>query len=325
VTGSWRDRPEGGNRLTLGLIAGFARHCGRRPARLALYPITAYFLLRRGAERRASRAFLEQVHGRRVSLWDIARHVHCFACTILDRVFLLSDRFNRFVIRTHGLHELDRVLSYGRGVLLFSAHLGSFDALRVLCLERPEVRLRVLLDVEHGAALSAVLRALNPAMAATIIDARSADPGVALAIKAALDANAIVAWPVDRARPGERVVPAHFMGRPAPFPSAPWALAATLGVPVILAFGLYRGGNRYDLHFETFADDLSLPRAGRAAILGRLVQRFADRLAHYARLAPHNWFNFYDFWQAENYPRESGRTQHSAADSASGHGLVRRS
>ncbi|MCB1778147.1 MAG: YdcF family protein, partial [Candidatus Competibacteraceae bacterium] len=27
------------------------------------------------------------------------------------------------------------------------------------------------------------------------------------------------------------------------------------------------------------------------------VQRYADRLQHYARDAPYNWFNFYDYWQ----------------------------
>ena len=86
---AWRDRPEGGNRFALRLIAAFALRFGRRPARLALYPITAYFVLRRGAERRASREYLEQLRGRAVSAWEIFRHVHCFACTILDRVFLL--------------------------------------------------------------------------------------------------------------------------------------------------------------------------------------------------------------------------------------------
>ena len=24
---------------------------------------------------------------------------------------------------------------------------------------------------------------------------------------------------------------------------------------------------------------------------------YADRLTHYCRLAPYNWFNFFDFWQ----------------------------
>ena len=67
----------------------------------------------------------------------------------------------------------------------------------------------------------------------------------------------------DRARPGNQVMTADFLGRPAPFPTAPWQLAAALKVPVVLCFGLYRGGNRYDLHFEPFADQLKLERARR--------------------------------------------------------------
>jgi len=27
------------------------------------------------------------------------------------------------------------------------------------------------------------------------------------------------------------------------------------------------------------------------------MQHYADRLTHYCRLAPYNWFNFFDFWQ----------------------------
>jgi hypothetical protein len=65
---------------------------------------------------------------------------------------------------------------------------------------------------------------------------------------------------------------------------------------VVLAFGLYRGGNRYDLAFESFSDGLHIPRAERAQALSALIRRYATRLEHYARLAPYNWFNFYDFW-----------------------------
>jgi predicted LPLAT superfamily acyltransferase len=324
VRALWRERPEGGSRFALRLIAAFALRCGRAPARLILYPVTAYFVLRRGAERRASRAYLERLQGRPVSGLAIFRHVHCFACTILDRVFLLSERFRRFDIRTHGLEELDRALAQRRGVLLFGAHLGSFDALRVLCLERPEVSLRVLLDVGHGAALFSVLRALNPTLAATVIDAGNADPALAVAIKTALEANSIVAWPVDRARPRERILHARFLGQAAPFPAAPWALAMMLGVPVVLAFGLYRGGNRYDLHFETFTEGVTVPRRERAAALERAVQRFADRLAHYARLAPENWFNFYDFWQTDHPAGALEGARLRTAAPAAGNGVVRR-
>ena len=298
MSAQWTDRKEVGNAawLTLARIAG--RTLGRRVVRVTLYPVALYFFVRRGPERRASRQYLERVHGRRVSYWSVLRHIHCFSCTILDRLYLLSERFKRFDIRTFGLRDLDRVLEGGQGVLLIGAHLGSFDALRVLSLERPEVPVRILLDTVQGERISALLSALNPALAASIINARDAGPAVALKIKEALDQNAIVAVLADRGQPSNPTQQVNFLGRPAPFPTSPWLLAAALKVPVMLAFGLYRGGNHYDLHFELFADRIVIERNRRDAALGEILQRFADRLAHYAQLAPYNWFNFYDFWHA---------------------------
>jgi predicted LPLAT superfamily acyltransferase len=293
---AWKARGEIGNTLALRLMVAVAKSCGRRVARLIIWPTALYFFLRRGPERRSSRLFLERVLERKASAWEVFRHIQTFACTILDRLYLFSERFKRFDIRTEGLRELDRVLEGGKGVLLIGSHLGSFDALRVLSLERPEVTVRIVLDVEHSQKLSQFLNALNPALAASIINAREAGPAAAIAIKQALDGNAIVALLADRGQPNNAVQHANFLGHPAPFPLSPWLLAAAVKTPVMLAFGLYRGGNRYDLHFETFAECLTIERSRRSEVLAEILQRFADRLAHYARLAPYNWFNFYDFW-----------------------------
>ena len=69
-----------------------------------------------------------------------------------------------------------------------------------------------------------------------------------------------------------------------------------LKVPVLLFFGLYLGNNRYALHFELFADEIAVRGDHRSEDIRLWTQRYADRLEHYARLAPYNWFNFYDFW-----------------------------
>ena len=65
---------------------------------------------------------------------------------------------------------------------------------------------------------------------------------------------------------------------------------------MVLSFGLYRGANRYDVYFETFAQSIQIPRRERAVHLDVWTQRYAARLEHYTRLDPYNWFNFYDFW-----------------------------
>lgn len=295
----WKRRPEGGGRAAIRLIAAIARHGGRGIARLCLYPITGYFLLVRASERRASRAYLGRVLGRRARLRDVARHIHTFAATILDRVFLLGGRMDLFDIRTEGTGELLARLDEGRGVLLFGSHLGSFDALRALGRQRPDLKLRVLLDRGHNAAITELLAELDPGLAAGIIDAGQGGPAVVLAIQQALQEGAMVALLVDRARPGETALAAPLLGAPAPFPTAPWLIASVLKAPVMLAFGLYRGGNRYDLLFEPFATAVDVPRAQRAEALSALVHRYAGRLEHHLRGAPWNWFNFYDFWHSQ--------------------------
>jgi predicted LPLAT superfamily acyltransferase len=317
----WQQRPEVGNTLMLRFGLRVALGAGRGVTRALLRVSAAYLLLRRAPERRASQDYLRRVLGRRARLTEVYRHLLCFAQVVLDRVYLVSERFRRFEIRCSGLAELDATLAQGRGVLLFGAHLGSFEALRVLSQQRPEVPVRILLDQQQGPGISAALNSLNPALAQTIIDTRVAGPTLALAIRRELEGNAIVALLADRAVPGEDMREVQFLDGSAPLPVGPWLLAAALQVPVVLAFGLYRGGSRYDLHFELFAQQVDIARrtdaATRAATIAAVLQRFADRMAHYARLAPYNWFNFYAFWNdAGVAPRaDAGAVCHAGAGS----------
>jgi predicted LPLAT superfamily acyltransferase len=304
VKQQWLDRPEAGSAFGYRLMSTFARLCGRTAARLVLFPITAFFLLRRGPERRAARNYLQLALGRKATLRDVAKQFYCFAAVILDRMFLLSESFKRFDIQVHGLDELRTQWGKQQGVLIFGSHLGSFDALRVLGTIRKDVKVRVVLDTEQNPALTRFLNTFNPDLARSIINARQDGTVTALAIKEALDEAALVTLLVDRARPGNQVTLVNFLGKPAPFPTGPWQIAAALKVPVVLCFGLYRGGNRYELHFEVFAETLRVERADREGSLNAILQRYADRLGHYTRSAPYNWFNFYDFWQPNPPPAD---------------------
>jgi predicted LPLAT superfamily acyltransferase len=300
VNAQWKQRPQGGSRLTIWMLRGISRHGGRALGRLLLYPITLYFLLRRGPERRASRDFLGIALGRPATLRDVAKHIHTFASTILDRVFLLSGDIDRFDIRTSGLEALHAQMDKGRGVLVLGSHLGSFDAMRVLGTRRPDATIRVVLDKAHSRDMQELLDALNPGLAANIIDAGMDGPSIVLAIRDAAEAGALVALLVDRAQPGEPTVEVPFLGRSAAFPTSPWMIAAMLKLPVVLAFGLYRGGRRYDLHFEVFSEGLAIERHNRAAGIAECVQSYARALERHARAAPYNWFNFFDFWRSDD-------------------------
>jgi predicted LPLAT superfamily acyltransferase len=208
-------------------------------------------------------------------------------------------------------------------VLLFGSHLGSFEVLRVLKRARPDVPLRVVFDRGHNPATTRVLEELDPEIAATVIDGAQPGPAIMVAIQQAVADGAMVALLVDRVQPGAPSVSAPFLGRPVGFPLAPWQIAAVLQVPVLLAFGLYRGGNRYDLVFESFSDGIVLPRAERARALPALIARYAARLEHHARQAPFNWFNFYDVWDEHDATRADAQVDAGAAGLPRGTALRR--
>ncbi|MBQ4855039.1 acyltransferase [Rhodanobacter sp. B2A1Ga4] len=295
--GHWQSRPEGGGRFALWLIRTIALHGGRRLGRLCLYPITLYFFLRRAPERRASRQYLQRVFGRPATAWQVLKHIHCFAATILDRIFLLAHGEKPFRIETEGLDLLDERIAQGRGVLLFGSHQGSFEALRAIGARRPQMPLRVVLDKQKTPAMTELLEALAPDVGACVIDAAQDGTTIALAMAEGCRDGALVAMLADRGRGHEVLRRTGFLGSPAPFPISPWLLAHTLQVPVVLCFGLYLGGNRYKLVFEPFSDQVQIPRQHRGPALDALIARYAQRLEHYVQVAPYNWFNFYDFWQ----------------------------
>jgi len=298
ATEQWQKRPEGGGRFALWLLRTLAFRIGRPLARVIAYFTALYFMIRRGPERAASRAYLQRILGRRPTIFQVYKHFLYFSTVTLDRLYLMADRFLRFDVQITGLRQLDDALAEGKGALLLGAHLGCFDALRVLSLRNPDVPITILLDMGQGAGITTLLNALNPKLASTIIDARRPGPELVLEMHKAFLKQSVVATLADRMRPGNAAILADFLGSPAPFPVSPWLFASSLHVPVVLAFGLHHGGNRYHLHFERFECEMPRDRRLRNAALAEVVQRFAGRLEHFARLAPYNWFNLYDFWDA---------------------------
>ena len=299
MSGHWQDQREGGNRFWLGVLVAATLRFGHGFMRRFLYLISLYYFLRRRSERRASRAYLTRLFGRRASLLQVFKHIHYFATTMLDRIYLLAHGERDFEFEVTGLEQLQHYLGQGRGVLLVGTHQGSFEALRALAARCPDAPLRVLLDKQKTPVITELLEALAPEVGAAVIDISQGGAAVTLAMAETCRAGGMVALLADRGRAHETLRRVDFLGEPAPFPIGPWLLASTLQVPVMLCFGLYRGGRRYTLSFELFSERVDIPRAARHQVLDEILRHYAQRLEHYARLEPYNWFNFYDFWQQD--------------------------
>jgi predicted LPLAT superfamily acyltransferase len=294
VSVAWQQQKERGSHCTLRLMVWIALSLGRTPARALLYPICLYFLIGFRSARQAIRRFRERAMNCHVSRRDLFHHYHVFASTILDRVYFLRGRFDLFEVELHGREVFDRELAKGRGCILLGAHVGSFEVVRALGRTWRNLDVRVIMDEQNARVIRDITRELNPVVAESVIQVGGVE--TMLAVKECLEQGGVVGVMGDRVMQNDQTVSCQLFGREAQFPTGPMRLAQVARAPVLLFFGLYRGGNRYEVHLEFFCDQLRLSSGQREAELRQWVQRYADRLEVACRKAPDNWFNFYEFW-----------------------------
>ena len=292
---AWLEQRERGTPGALRLIASITSSVGYGAGRALLYPIALYFVVFSTRARAASRGFLARALGRAAGWRDVFRHYHTFASTLLDRIELLSGRVDRFEIAIHGRDALDAALRDGRGCLLLGAHLGSFELVRALADDHRALVVNIVMHEANADMMGQWVREMSPALAGRIIPA--GDMGALLRVRECLDRGESVAMLADRPIADGAIKVAPFFDAPVEFPVGPFQVALTLGVPMVLFFGLYRDARCYDIHFEAFSPAAKVHRAAQDAVLDGMVQRYARRLEEYARRFPWNWFNFYDFWR----------------------------
>lgn len=291
----WISRQERGSTMAIRAMVWVALKLGRPVARRLLYPICLYFVIFSTASRRASRAYLQKALGRIPGQADLFRHYHCFACCILDRVYLLNDQIGMFDLRVEGEDMLTEIIEKGGGCILFGAHLGSFEVLRALGRRRSEIGVSLVMYEENARKINSALNAINPNLAMNVI--ALGKPSSMIEISRRLEAGDFVGVLADRSLNDEDQVSLPFLGAPASFPIGPFRMAALLKRPVIMMVGLYRGGRHYDITFTPLFDPSAQGKGERADAIAGAMTHYVSQLERYCRDAPYNWFNFYDFWK----------------------------
>lgn len=298
MNNNWQDVEERSTPLALIMIRWIALNLGRPAARSLLYPISLYFFLFAGLQRKASTDYLTKVLKRKVTWLDNLKHIHAFSSTILDRIFLLTGQFSKLHIT---FPEKNMPLKYnkkGVGCLLLGSHIGSFEILRSYGLQNHPLPIKILMHEQQAPMMVSLMNELNLDAAETLIP-MDGSPNCLLKVKEATDQGITVGLLGDRlmGSDNEKTVTCTLLGEPVEMSAAPVLIAATLGIPIIVFFGIYLGGNRYKVSFELLADKVILNRKTRQQDIQAYTQKYVDILEKQMLETPYNWFNFYDYWQ----------------------------
>lgn len=300
----WAHIAEGGAVLGMRAMYVIHRGLGRWPFRIVMLPVMIYYFLGRGIARRASLEYLSQLGIMGLQrYWMSFRHFLAFGECILDKALAWSGRLPLDHLKIDGLDGLKQRLATGQGAVLLVSHLGNMEISRALAKLEPDIKLTVLVHTKHAQRFNRFLGALNQESQADLIQVTEVSAATAIMLAERLARGELVVIAADRVPVSDdpRVVFAPFLGREAPFPVGPFVLASLLKCPVFLLFSL-KLADGYHLSFEHFADSLNLPRSAREAALREAAARFAQRLEHYCRAAPLQWFNFFPFWSQVKAP-----------------------
>jgi predicted LPLAT superfamily acyltransferase len=291
----WMQRKERGSFFLLQLMSRISLIFGRRISRIVVYGIALYFVLAVPAARKASRSYLARALERPANWVDLYRHILAFASTIHDRFYLLNNQADLFDIQVFGAEPIIDHQARSKGMLLFGAHMGSFEVLlnHGRC---NHFNSCVAMYPENARQLNRALAAINPEAITGIIALGQIDS--MLTIHHKLETGTMVGVLADRAAGPDQYLTLPFLGVPARFPTGPFRMAAMLGHPVYFMTGLYCGGNRYEVHFEPLADFAAVPRHQRDAAVRETLHKYVATLERHCKAAPYNWFNFFEFWES---------------------------
>ncbi|HBR7308220.1 TPA: glycosyltransferase family 2 protein [Klebsiella aerogenes] len=285
------------------------RLLGRKAFSLLLYPVVGVYWLTAATARRASQQWItrarEQLSARQMPLPPTLtsyRHFLRFGEAMLDKIASWRGelQFGRDVVFAAGAEETLNI-SDPRGKLLLASHLGDVEACRALAQLQGSKTINALVFSENAQRFKQIMAEMAPQAGLNLMPVTDIGPETAMLLQEKLDRGEWIAIVGDRIavnpqRGGEwRVCWSRFMGQAAPFPQGPFILAAILRCPVNLIFAL-RQQSKLRIYCEPFADPLLLPRAERQQALQHVIDRYAERLEHYALQSPLDWFNFFDFW-----------------------------
>jgi KDO2-lipid IV(A) lauroyltransferase len=195
--------------------------------------------------------------------------------------------------------RLDEAVAAGRGVLVPTAHLGSWDVAGVVV--GSHVPLHVIAETFPDQRLNELVQRERGELGMTVVPLERA-PREMLRI---LKQRGNIATPVDRPLPAGEGVPVTFFGRRCYVPGGFAQLALKTGAAIVPGFVWYDEDYSMSYYGYLAAPIYPEPSADREAEVVRLTQRIYDVIEEAVRAHPAQWYMFRPFWQDAGDERDA--------------------
>lgn len=210
----------------------------------------------------------------------------------LDRIAIASGSKNKYSFEFDGIQYIQDLLKQGRGGILLTAHIGNFNLAKHFFddqVDPTSVNL-VLSDFEHQQIKNYLESVTGKASLKTIV--LKDDLSHIFEMRKALDRNELLVFAADRYLKDAKTYNYEFLMKETQFPQGPFKLAVRNAIPVLFVH-IMREKN---FHYHFYAR----PATGNEKTGKELLKLYLENLETMVKKYPHQWYNYYDYWNDFN-------------------------
>lgn len=206
----------------------------------------------------------------------------------LDRIAIASGLQHKYTFEFDGIDNIKNVLGMGKGAILLTAHIGNFNLARHFFdnEHNPAVVNLVITDFEHEQIKNYLESVTGKSTLKTIV--LKDDLSHIFKMREALKQNELLVFAADRYLKDSKTYTREFLGKEVKFPQGPFKLAVRNDIPVLFV-NIMR---EQHFHYHFYAR----PATGSEKTGKELLISYIHNLEIMVRKYPHQWFNYYDYW-----------------------------
>jgi len=204
------------------------------------------------------------------------------------------------LINVHGWKNLEDAINRGKGVILVSAHLGSFDMTAQVLVARA-VKTTALVETQEPPALLNHVISLRKSKGLTIVPNQT---GVLRLLIKKLKNGEVVGFLCDRDIDGDGQE-SSFFGEATTLPAGAVRIAMRTGSAIVPCFNLRREDNRYDIYFEPALD---IAGKGNDAVVKNMEQLIRV-LERFISSCPEQWVVLSPLWERGYIERRARKNE----------------
>lgn len=220
--------------------------------------------------------------------FHVYRSYFTFGRIQLDRIAITAGMQKKFSFEFDGVENIDALLQQEKGGILLTAHIGNFNLAKYFFEKKhSEAKVNlVVTDFEHQQ-IKNYLNSITGQSKVKMIVLQE-DLSHVFEMKEALQRNELLIFAADRYLEGAKTYTENFMGSKAKFPQGPFKLAARNEIPVLFVHLMRERNFHYHFYARPYKREKNSAK--------ELLKAYLDNLEQMLRKYPHQWYNYYDFW-----------------------------